>query len=352
VIIPTTYLPALLLLILAMLCWGSWANTQKIARKWRFELFYYDFTWGIVIAAAVAAFTFGSFDQKELTFQDNFLLAGYRKMAWAVASGLVFNLANMLLVAAIAVAGMAVAFPICIGLASIVGVVWSYSLNPQADPVLLFAGAAAVLAAVCAAGISHSFHIDDQNAAAQQALSIDPRARNAPKKAGAAKGILLAIVAGLIMGAVNPMIETAKSGETGVAPYGLMLLFALGVFISTAVYVPFFLSFPVIGKPLPVSAYFRGTKGQHLLGILGGIVWMIGGVSNLVAASSPALPQIGPAVSYALSQGAPLVSAFWGLLVWGEFAGSTLRVKMVLTAMIVLFLAGLGVVAVAPLQGR
>jgi glucose uptake protein len=352
VIIPTTYLSALLPLILSMLCWGTWANTQKMGGKWRFELFYYDFTWGILIAAAVAAFTFGSFDQQELTFQDNFLLAGYRKMAWAFGSGVVFNLANMFLVATIAVAGMSVAFPMAIGLALIVGVGWNYSLNPQTDPVLLFAGAAVILAAVCAAALAYSFHIDDQNAAAQQALSVDPRARNAPKKAGAAKGVVLAIVAGLIMGAVNPMIDTAKSGETGVAPYGLMLLFATGVLVSTAVYVPFFLSFPVMGKPLPVSAYFRGSKGQHVLGILGGIIWMTGGVSNLVAASSPALPQIGPAVSYALSEGAPLLAAFWGLFTWREFKGSTLRVKMVLTAMIVLFLAGLGVIAVAPLQGR
>lgn len=351
-IIPTTYLSALLLLILSMLCWGSWANTQKLAGKWRFELFYYDFTWGILIAAVVAAFTLGSFDPGDLTFQDNLLLAGYRKMAWAIASGVVFNLANMLLVGAIAVAGMAVAFPIGIGLALVEGVAWSYSLNPQANPALLFGGAAVVLTAVCTSALAYSFYVDDKNAAAQQALTADPRSKNAPKKAGAAKGVILSVFAGLLMGAFYPMIEEAKSGETGVGPYGVMLLFAGGVFVSTVVYVPFFLTFPIIGKPLAVTAYFRGTKKQHILGLLGGLLWMAGGLSNVVAASSPATLQIGPAVSYALGQGATMISALWGLLVWREFRGSTFRVKMVLTAMMVLFLAGLGMVAVAPLQGR
>jgi len=351
VILPTTYQSALLLLILSMLCWGSWANTQKAAGKWRFELYYYDFTWGILIAAVAAAFTLGSFDQKELTFQDNLLLTGYRKMAWAVASGVVFNLANMLLVAAIAVAGMSVAFPVGIGLALIVGVAWSYSLSPQANPALLFGGAGVVLMAVCAAAVAYSLHVGEQRAAAQQAFLTDPRAKNAPRKATATKGLILSILAGLLMGGFYPMLQEARSGDTGVAPYGVMLLFAGGVFCSTVLYVPFFLNFPVSGKPLAVSAYFRGTKRQHLLGVLGGMLWMAGGLANVLAAGSPATLQLGSAVSYGLGQGATLVSTLWGLLVWHEFRGATYRVVTVLIAVIVLFLAGLGMVAVAPLRG-
>jgi glucose uptake protein len=131
----------------------------------------------------------------------------------------------------------------------------------------------------------------------------------------------------------------------------VMLLFAGGVFASTVLYVPFFLNFPVSGKPLAVSAYFRGTKRQHLLGVLGGMLWMAGGLSNVLAAGSPATQQIGPAVSYGLGQGATLVSTLWGLLVWREFRGATYRVNLVLIAVIVLFLMGLGMVAVAPLRG-
>jgi len=350
-LIPTTYVSALLLLILSMFCWGSWANTQKLSGKWRFELYYYDFTWGLVIAAIVAAFTFGLSNPAELTFQDTLILAAYRKMAWGVAAGIVFNLANILLVAAISVAGMAVAFPVGIGLALIIGVVWSYSLNPQANPLLLFGGAFVVLLAVIAAAMAYSVHLGDQRAAAQKALTPDPRARKAPPNRGAARGVVLAILGGLFMGAFYPMIEQSKAGEDGTGPYGVMLLFALGVLMSTALYVPFFLNFPVSGKPLPLMNYFKGNVKQHILGVLGGIIWCAGGIANVVAASSPAALKIGPAVSYGLGQGATMVSALWGLFVWREFKGSTYRVKMILTAMMVLFVSGLAMVAMAPLRG-
>ena len=109
-ILPTTYLAALLLSILTMICWGSWANTQKFSGKWRFELFYYDYALGLLITATILAFTFGTFGS-ELSFMDNMAIAGKKQMAFALAAGVIFNLANMLLVAAIAVAGLSVAFP-------------------------------------------------------------------------------------------------------------------------------------------------------------------------------------------------------------------------------------------------
>jgi glucose uptake protein len=165
-ILPTTYFGALLLLIVSMLCWGSWANTQKLAGKWRFELFYYDYSLGVLLCAIVAAFTFGSWLPKELTFQDNFLIAGRRQMIYGVAAGAVFNLANMLLVAAIAVAGMAVAFPIAIGLALVIGVIWNFALNPQGNPFLLFGGAALVFAAIIINAFAYSTYVDAKNQAA------------------------------------------------------------------------------------------------------------------------------------------------------------------------------------------
>src|SRR5712675_3335277 len=136
-ILPATYNSALLLIILSMICWGSWANAFKLTGKWRFELFYYDYSLGVLLAAIIAAYTFGSMGD-ELSFSDNLIVAMRRNMAWAVAGGVVFNLANMLLVAAISVAGLAVAFPIGIGLALVVGVVWNYFIKPQGNPVLLF----------------------------------------------------------------------------------------------------------------------------------------------------------------------------------------------------------------------
>jgi glucose uptake protein len=336
-----------------MLCWGSWANTQKLTGKWRFELFYYDYSVGVVICAVVAAYTLGEMLPKELTFTDNLLIASKRQILWAVGAGMVFNLANLLLVAAISVAGMAVAFPISIGLALVIGTVWSYSLNPQGNPTLLFGGALLVVVAIIVDAFAYSAYLEAKKAAAIMALNEDPRAKKkAEREPGAARGIALSIVSGVLMGTFYPMVEVAKAGEIGVAPYGIGLLFSAGIFFSSLLYLPFFMNFPVNGEPIELSGYFRGTGKQHLLGLLGGIVWMIGGLCNFAAASTPATVQVGPAISYALGQGATLVSALWGLLVWREFRGANERVKMLIVVMLVLFVAGLGMISIAPLRAK
>jgi len=349
-ILPTTYLAALLLLLLSMVCWGSWANTQKLTGKWRFELFYYDYAIGVALCALIAAFTFGSMNPQELTFQDNLLIAGYRKMMYGAAGGAVFNLANMLLVAAIAVSGMAVAFPIAIGLALVIGVVWNYALNPQGNALLLFGGLLLVVAAIVVDAFAYSTHLGAQTVAPTGgAPQIDPRARRPLKPLSARRGIVISVISGILMGMFYPLVEMGKSGENGVGPYGIALLFAGGVLVSTFFYNPFFMNFPVSGEPVHFRHYFKGTQKQHLLGIFGGIIWAAGAISNFVAASAPPSVQVGPAISYALGQGATLVSALWGLLVWREFRGANDRVKMMLAGMIALFLAGLTMVSIAPL---
>jgi glucose uptake protein len=352
-VLPTTYFGALLLLIGSMLCWGSWANTQKLSGKWRFELFYYDYSIGVVICAVIAAFTFGQLLPKELTFSDNFLIASKRQIAWAAAAGMVFNLANLLLVAAISVSGMAVAFPISIGLALVIGTVWSYALNPQGNPTLLFSGAFLVVVAIVVDAFAYSGYLEQKKNEAIAALNPDPRVRKKMlNEPGPARGIALSIVSGLLMGAFYPMVEIAKAGEIGVAPYGIGLLFGAGVLFSSLFYLPFFMNFPVEGEPVEFVGYFRGTGRQHLLGLLGGIVWMMGALFNFTAASAPVSVQVGPAVSYALGQGATLVSALWGLLVWHEFKGANVRVRMLIVVMLVLFVAGLGMISVAPLRAK
>src|SRR5260370_6100541 len=156
-LIPQTYAAALILIVLSMICWGSWCNTFKLAGKWRFELFYYDYSLGVLLAAIIAAYTFGSMGD-ELSFSDNLIVAGKRNMAWALAGGVVFNLANMLLVAAISVAGLAVAFPIGIGLALVVGVIWNYFLNPQGNPILLTVGVVLVVGAIIVDALAYASH--------------------------------------------------------------------------------------------------------------------------------------------------------------------------------------------------
>ncbi|HYP05524.1 MAG TPA: hypothetical protein VER03_04745 [Bryobacteraceae bacterium] len=330
-ILPTTYGAALLLTILSMLCWGSWANTFKMSRKWRFELFYFDYAFGLLLAAVVAAFTFGSMGD-ELSVMDNFLITGKRQMAMALVAGAIFNLANMLLVAAISIAGLSVAFPVGIGLALVIGVIWNYILRPAGSPVLLFGGVAVVITAILVDAMAY-------------------REYGVGAKKFSLKGLLLSLVSGVLMGSFYPLIEMSRVGEIGLGPYSAALLFAVGVLVTTFVYNLYFMNLPVQGQPVGFGAYFGGGLRNHALGWIGGIVWCTGAVANFVAASAPPDVNVSPAMSYAMGQGATLISALWGLLVWKEFAGASGRVKMLLTVMIVLFLVGLGMVSVAPLYG-
>jgi glucose uptake protein len=347
-LIPQTYAGALILIVLSMICWGSWANTFKLAGKWRFELFYYDYSLGVLLAAIIAAYTFGSMGD-DLSFSDNMIVAGKRNMAYALAGGVVFNLANMLLVAAISVAGLAVAFPIGIGLALVVGVVWNYFLNPQGNPILLTAGVVLVVGAIIVDALAYASH-------ASGAKTKGPAAgkgKHPPKAGGAGlKGIGLSLISGVLMGSFYPLVEMAKGtgmDAAGLGPYAVACMFAIGVFFSTFIFNLYFLNLPVQGEPLSMFTYFQGTLKQHALGIAGGLLWCMGAIANFTAASAPKSVEVGPAVSYAIVQGATIVSALRGQLVWKEFAGARPKVRMRLAVMLLLFIAGLVLVSIAPL---
>ena len=343
-VLPDTYLTTLLILILSMFCWGSWANAQKLTGKWRFELFYYDYTFGVLLAAIAAAFTFGTLGFDGFLFLDDLMRAGRRNMAYGLGAGVVFNLANMLLVAAISVAGLAVAFPVGIGLALIIGVVWNYIINPQGNPTLLFVGVGIVLTAIVVDAVAYRLH-----ALSKARTEIKAgRTKSVLPKAGW-KGILLSLASGVLMGTFYPLVELGKQGDAGLGPYGIAFIFALGIFGSTFIFNLFFMNLPVQGEPVEMLEYFKGTWKQHLLGLAGGIVWATGTISNFVAASAPPEVQVGPAISYALGQGATLISALWGLLVWKEFKGAVGLIKLLLALMLLLFAVGLGMVSVAPL---
>jgi glucose uptake protein len=345
-ILPTTYLAALLLTFVTMVCWGSWANTTKMAGKWRFELYYFDYSFGLLLAATVLALTFGQFGT-ELTFQDNLLIARKRSIAFGLLAGGVFNLANMLLVAAISLTGMAVAFPVGIGLALVIGVVWSYSLNPQGNPMLLAAGALLLLGGVIVTAMAHKKYAAARDAQKAKEWAEQGK-RKVPKKTGF-KGVGLSLAAGLLMGSFYPLVEISKQGELGLRAYAVGFVFALGVFLTTPVYNLVFMNIPVKGKPVGLQAYFRGTARQHLLGVLGGIIWSIGAIANFAAASAPREVQVGPAISYAIGQGAVLVSTLWGLLYWKEFIGAGSKVKQLIAVMLVLLIVGIVLIALAPL---
>src|SRR6266404_1013205 len=341
-LIPQTYAGALILIVLSMICWGSWANTFKLSGKWRFELFYYDYSLGVLLAAIIAAYTFGSMGD-DLSFSDNLIVAGKRNMAWAVAGGVVFNLANMLLVAAISVAGLAVAFPVGIGLALVVGVVWNYFLNPQGNPILLTVGVVLVVGAIIVDALAYASHAAGAKTPAP-APAGKGKMKTPPKAGGAGlKGISLSLISGALMGSFYPLVEMGKGAgvdTAGLGPYAVAFMFALGVFFSTFIFNLYFLNLPVQGEPLSMFTYFQGTLKQHALGIAGGLLWCTGAIANFTAASAPKSVEVGPAVSYAIGQGATMVSALWGLLVWKEFAGASPRVGVLVVIMLILFLCG------------
>jgi len=347
-ILPSTTLASLLLLILTLVCWGSWANSQRLVFKWRFELFYYDFALGMAACILIAAFTLGSMNPQDLTVSDNFMIAGYRKMAYGVGAGLIVNLAYMLLVAAISLSGMAVAFPLAFGTGLIVTSVTNFISSPQSsNAFLLFSGAALILAAMVVDSIAYRSHVDALAAAAKGGPMLDPRTRLPVRTPVAAQGILMSIFAGIPLGFFLPVVDSSRLGDNGVGPYGLAALIGGGMFFSTLIYVPFFINFPVQGEPVQVRDYFKGAKKQHFWGIFGGFVWAVGLIAALVEGAVPPAVQTAPALAAGLIQGAPIVAALWGLLAWREFKGSTQGVKLLMLCMTVVFLAGLTLLSLA-----
>jgi glucose uptake protein len=333
---------ALMLTILTMICWGSWANVLNIAKGWRFELLYYDYSIGVALGGLLAGLTFGTWGSDGILFLKDLSHAGWVNILCGFAGGVIFNLSNILVVGAISVAGMGVGFPIGVGLALIVGVIWNYIVNPQGNPYLLFTGVALIVGAIVVDAIAY------RALAASRSVPGDA-ADAAAKRAATWKGIRLAVVGGILMGMFYPLVEIGKTGPTGLGPYAVGFVFGLGVLASVFVYNLYFLRFPIEGPKLCFGDYLKGSAWFHILGIAGGMMWIAGSLSNFVAASAPKALQVGPAISYAIGQGSTMVGALWGVLLWKEFAGGGVKVDRLLILMFLLFITGLAVVSVAPL---
>jgi glucose uptake protein len=330
-LIPETYQAALLLMLLSMLCWGSWANTLKLCQGYRFQLFYWDYAIGVLLGALVLGLTAGSMGFAGNPFLVDIVETPLTSIKLAVLGGVVFNIANLLLVAAIEIAGLAVAFPVGIGLALIVGSVWSYIVSPKANPLLLFGGVALVTVAIVLDAAAY-------------------RKREKEAKATTTRGIALSLVAGLLMGSFYPLVARAMQGERGnlgPGPYAISVFFAVGVLLSTIPANWLLMWKPLDGKPrVNGSDYWSALWRWHFAGILGGMIWCAGAVTNFLGSGAH---KVGPAVSYSIGQGATMVSACWGVFVWHEFAGASPAAKKLLAFMFAFFLLGLGSIAVAPL---
>ena len=340
--LPHSYGMVLMLTIFTMICWGSWTNVLKFTKGWRFELLYYDYSIGAALGAALAGLTFGTWGSDGISFTADLSRAGGINILSAFAGGVIFNLSNILVVGAISVAGMGVGFPIGVGLALVVGVIWNYIVNPQGNPLLLFSGVALVMMAIVVDAVAYRALAASKSTAGDGADAAD-------RKAATWKGIRLAIVGGILMGMFYPLVEIGKQGERGLGPYAVGFVFGLGVLVSVFVYNLYFMRFPIEGPRLTFGDYLKGNTWVHFLGIIGGMMWITGSLANFVAASAPRDLQVGPAISYAIGQGSCMVGALWGVLVWREFAGGGARVYRLLVLMFLFYLVGLVVVSIAPL---
>jgi len=347
-ILPTTASAVWIVAIVSLLCLGSWANTFKLAGKWRFEYYYCDFVIGILLCAGVAALALGSGRTQELTFQDNLLLVGKRQMAWAVGSGVVLNLGMLLLLAAVTIAGMSVAFPLSLGVALVIGAFWDFANATQANTPLTFMGVALLLAGVILSALAYVRLLRVRRDAAQQALTPDPRVKSKrAKPAGATLAIILSVVGGIALSTFPMILDQATFGDNSLSPYGTVLLLSIGALLSSPFFVLFFSTFPVASTAGTPPGYLSGSGKQHLLGLAGGTLWGTGMLTSLMAAIAPKEAQPTALIQYLLSNGAVVLAAAWGLLAWRELRDGGDRVNMLATAMMVSLLAGLGLVAYA-----
>jgi len=324
--IPAVYSVALSMIVLSMICWGSWANTQKLCKGWRFELFYWDYVWGILLIAVILGFTLGSTDAGSPdSFVRNLRAVDSHHYLLAFLGGVVFNLGNILIVAAIAIAGMAVAFPVGVGLALVVGSVLNYIITPKGNPLMLFGGIALVCVAIALDAVAY------RRQSKGQAVSMT--------------GIVVSVLGGAVMGLFYPFVAKAIKGDNHFGPYTVAFVFVLGVLVSNFPLNYFLMRKPVSGPPVSAGDYLRGTSSWHFWGLVGGMAWGVGTISNFVASYAQ---MVGPAASYALGQGSTMIGAIWGVFVWREFKGADAGTKRLLALMFAFFIIGLVSVALAP----
>ncbi len=333
--IVSSYTLAVVLCFITMLCWGSWANTQKIAAKsWRFELFYWDYVLGILLFSLLFGFTFGSTGTVGMNFSESIRQASTSSILNPILGGIIFNLSNILLVAAISVAGMAIAFPVGVGICMVLGVLINYIATPKGDPMLLFIGVGIVVVAIIL------------DALAYKKLAIS-------EKKTSTKGIILSVAAGFLMAwffrfvasaiAVDPANTAAGLSEAGkLTPYAAFFFFVIGIVVSNFLFNTYLMKKPIEGTAVNFTQYFQGNFRSHLSGIIGGMIWALGTSLSLLAAN-----KAGYAISFGLGQGATMIGAFWGVFIWKEFKGANKSINTLLAFMFLLFTVGLALIIVA-----
>jgi glucose uptake protein len=318
---PTSYAVQLALMITSMCCWGSWANAVKLTPGWRFQSFYWDYVLGVLLASLAFGTILGG-----PSFLHDLTTPSLVAVGYALIAGIIFNAANQLLVAAIDLAGLAVAFPIGIGLALVIGVLLNYLLAPAANPFLLFGGVFLVAIAIVVDAMAYRSRERDSGTVSRQ-------------------GILISLLCGVLMGVFYPFLTRAMQGDGALGAYTVAPYFAIGVLLCALPLNYWLMRKPFAGSPVPFSDYTGAKSSWHLWGVMGGVIWCAGLSANLISSRAQL---VGPAVAYAIGQGATMISAAWGVFIWCEFRSAPKIVNVLLPLMFILFIAGLGLIALAP----
>ncbi|HEX4807893.1 MAG TPA: hypothetical protein VH325_03135 [Bryobacteraceae bacterium] len=331
--------PSLLLLLIALacFCWGVWPNFIKAAGpRWRFELFYIDFAAGVVVLALAAAFTLGTFGS-DLTFSDRLLIAGRTLQVVVFGAGSLFNLGNMLLIAAVSLAGIAIAVPLSVGVAMIVASLVDLFAHPQGSELWASGGMALLLAGVL---------LDTKTyRALDQELSTKPGAK--PRKRVTRKAIFLCVLSGLFLGASFPVLEQGIQGDFSLGPYAALVVFAIGIGVSTFFFNIYFMNIRMVGEQIRLKAYLRGTPKQHLAGLAAGALWAIGALCCFLCATAVPNFGAGPDFSIAIAESSAVLCALFGILRWKEFAGAGQKTARYPSAYLACLAAGFALLAVA-----
>ena len=324
--IPHTFLAALLLIVVSMLCWGSWPNFSRAVPNWRNEFFYLDFIIGGVLTSVLLAATMGSSGGIGLDFAHRLHNAGSREIISAFLGGVVWDVGNILMLNAIMIAGLALAFPVTSALGIILGVGIGYLAQPIGNPTWLVV---AVIILIVAAYT---------NAAAYRKLGQS----SAAVSSSTSKGIVLSLIAGVLVGIFPPFVGRAISGPHALDSYNVSICFTIGALVASLVMLPILLAKPLVGKESSMKWYVLGKPAWHWAGLVGGAVWCLGTVSNFVSAGV-----VGVAVSWGIGNGAPMVGALWGIFLWKEFKNGGSKAKALIALSMALYIAGVVTVAIS-----
>ncbi len=321
------------LCLLTMLCWGSWTNAQKfVTQSAPLYVFYRDYVYGILLAALVLAFTLGSFGEQGRSVMKDIRQAELTMILLALAAGIVFNVGNMLLTVGISIAGISIAMPVGTGLSLAIGLVVNYLAEPKGSVLLLAIGGGAILGAMIFSALAYQSKQDND----------DPKGDS-----GGNRGIWIALGGGLVAGFFFRLISSSLVKDLGqpergvLTPYTAFALFAIGLTISGPLVEYLVRRFALPDKDDQLT-YQQTGRREHLAGLAGGLLWGVGMLALLIGSK-----QAGDAVSYGLSQGATIVSVFWGVFLWNEFKGAPPKASRYLWFMGIAYLAGLVLISLA-----